>query len=80
LTAEHSGGQPGEQPTWLAKPIRDMTAKELVDAIRYLDAATATADEVLERAIHTELTLRQAGIRPGRTTGTLDETRLSAHR
>ena len=48
-------------PRW-GVPIRDMTTGQLAATAAYLRAG-ARLDEVLIRAVQTELTFRQAGIR-----------------
>ena len=50
---------------WPSRPIRDLTTKELVAVIGYLEVAGR--DGALIRALQLELTLRQAGIRCGQT-------------
>jgi hypothetical protein len=76
MTTEHAGGPSNSQPSWPTKAIRDMTVNELTAVLRHL-AGTTVDDAVLVQALHTELTLRQAGIRPGRINGALDDTRTS---
>ncbi|GAA4522783.1 hypothetical protein GCM10023191_102190 [Actinoallomurus oryzae] len=63
---------PGEQQlAWPAEPIRDMTAEQLTAMIERLRAA-GTPDEALIRALQTELTFRQVGIRNERQVGVPD--------
>lgn len=62
---------PGGQAAWPAEPIRDMTAEQLTAMIERL-RTVGTPDEVLIRALQTELTFRQAGIRDERRVGAPD--------
>lgn len=62
---------PGGQAAWPTEPIRDMTAEQLTAMIERLRAA-GTPDEVLIRALQTELTFRQVGIRNERRVGVPD--------
>ncbi|GAB3977005.1 hypothetical protein GCM10029978_065470 [Actinoallomurus acanthiterrae] len=67
LGARAGGGDAVDQnqepalPRWAGTPIRGMTVGQLGDVVAYLRAATRR-DEVLIRAVQTELTFRQAGI------------------
>jgi hypothetical protein len=56
-------GQALEWPRLAGVTIRDMTADQLGAVVAYL-RASACPDEVLIRAVQTELTFRQAGIHP----------------
>jgi hypothetical protein len=53
---------------WSAKPIRDMTADELLAGIAHMQTFT-TDDDALLRALTKEFNLRQAGVRPGGAAG-----------
>lgn len=77
VSGERRGGRgveeecPGGEAAWPGEPIRDMTAEQLTAMIARLRTAD-TPDEILIRALQTELTFRQVGIRKERRVEVLD--------
>lgn len=50
-----------ERPAWAGKPMADLSATEITDALTYLDQHEL-ADEILIRALATRLARRTAAI------------------
>jgi hypothetical protein len=62
MAAGFEGDDAVGRSMWSSKSIQEMTADELVIGIGYVRTSAAD-DKALLRALNTELSLRQAGIR-----------------